>query len=322
MNFSSYFAITTHIKRHHVFKSKAIAIGLFSFLMLFSFVQTSEAELLELIIDLNVEKEIIISGDTVVVTGSIVNHAYDPVRSVEVLIRTGTESTKTFTNPEGMFRAEFKDFQRIPGIYTVNVVASGYEMTGLTSTQFRIAGDISPVSVLQDKLDTDEARKYLGSKESDFEKNPIGQILFKYYHELLDELILEQGEARKPLAEQIYLEQQRQIADDLRNQAIEEYTPGYGIFDGYAYESYIDGLNSEIKDLVVSQLEFTKNIFEKAQKIKEDVIANGGTIEEARQAYLDMLSIPKETLEQFNQITLDEQSEISDDMQTDDDSEE
>jgi len=305
-----------------VFNSKAVIIGLFSFLMLFSFIPTSEAELWELIIDLNVQKGIIYPGETVVVTGKVVDHAYKPIRGAEVFIRTGSDTTKASTDPEGVFRAEFKDFQRIPGFYSVNVIASWNGMTGLTSTQFQVKGDVSPVSALQEKLSTDEAIKYLSANESDFEKNPIGQTLFKYYHGLLDELILEKKESSESLAEQIYLEQQRRIAENLRNQAIEEFNPGAGTYSGYQYDDYINSLNPEIRDLVVSQLNFTKNTFEEAQKLREGILANGGTYEEARQAYLDMISFPKEVLEQFNQESLDEKSEeSSDDNQTEENSE-
>ena len=284
-----------------MFNNKAVVIGLFSFLMLFSFIPTSEAELWELVIDLNVEKGAIYAGETVVVTGKVVDQAYKPIRGAEVFIRAGAETTKAFTDPEGVFRGEFKDFQRIPGTYYVNVIASWYGMTGLTSTQFQVKGDVSPVSALQEKLSTEEARKYLGSQESDFEKNPIGQTLFKYYHGLLDELILEQKESREPNAEQIYLEEQRRIAEELRNQAIEFYNPSAGTYEGYQYENYINSLNPVIRDLIVSQLNFTKNTFEEAQKIRDEILANGGTYEEARQVFLDMISIPKAVLEQFNQ---------------------
>lgn len=305
-----------------MFNDKAVIIGLFSFLMLFSFIPTSEAELWELLIDLNVQKGIIYPGETVVVTGKVVNHAYEPIRGAEVFIRTGSDSTKAFTDPEGVFRAEFKDFQRIPGVYSVNVIASWNGMTGLSSTQFRVSGDVSLVLILQEKLSTDEAIKYLSANESDFEKNPIGQTLFKYYHGLLDELILENKESSESLADQIYLEQQRMIAENLRNQAIEEFNPGAGTYSGYQYDDYINSLNPEIRDLVVSQLNFTKNTFEEAQKLRDEILANGGTYEEARQVYLDMISFPREVLEQFNQENLDEKSEeSSDDNQTEENSE-
>ena len=290
--------------------------------MIFSTIQTSEAELWELIIELNVEKGIVQSGETVVVTGKVVNHAYKPIRGAEVFIRAGAETTKVFTDPWGVFKGEFKDFQRIPGTYTVNVISSWYGMTGLSSAQFQVKGDVSPVSELQEKLSTDEARKYLGSKESDFEKNPIGQTLFKYYHGLLDKLTLEQKEASKPLAEQLFIEQQKKIANDLRDKAIEELKPGFGTYGGYQYENYISALNPEIRDTIINQLNFTKNTFEEAQKIRSEIIANGGTVEEARQAYLDMISLPKEILEEFNQKGTNEVEEINENQTSEENSEE
>ncbi len=294
-----------------MFKNKAIVVGLFSFLMLFSFIPTSEAELWDLLIDLNVQKGAVYSGETVVVTGKVVDHAYKPVIEAEILIRTGSDSTIAFTDSYGVFKGEFEDFQRVPGTYAVNVIASLNGMTGLSSTQFQVKGDISPVSALQEKLATDEARKYLSAKEGNFEKDPIGQTLFKYYHGLLEELILEQREASQLTEEQIYLEQQRTIAENLRNQDIEQFNPSAGTYGGYQYDDYINSLNPEIRDLVVNQINFTKNTFEEAQTLRDEILANGGTYEEAREAYLDMISFPREVLEQFNQEYLDEKSEES-----------
>ncbi len=288
--------------------------------MIFSFIPASQAELWELVIDLNVENGVINSGETVVITGTIVDHAYKPIRGAEVLIRAGSDTTKAFTDIDGTFKGEFKDFQRVPGTYIVNVIGSWYGMTGMTSTQFRVTGDVSPASALQEKLSTNEAIKYLSANESDFEKNPIGQTLFKYYHGLLEEMVLEKKESMKPTAEQIFIEEQRKIAEEIRNQEIEELDPGAGTYEGYRYDDYIRGLNPEIRDLVVSQLEFTKNKFEEAQKFRDEILANGGTYEEARQAYLERITIPKEVLEQF---TLEKIEELknSEESQTEEKSE-
>jgi len=289
-----------------VYKDKVIAIGLFSFLMLVSFIQTSEAMLWDLIIDLNMQKASIYSGESVVITGKIVDQAYKTHRGIEVFVRVGSETTKAFTDPSGVFRAEISDFKGIPGMYTVNVVASWYGMTGMKSTEFQVMGEPSAISTLQEKLSTDEAIKYLSSNESDFEKNPIGQTLFKYYHGLLDKLLLEQKEASKPLASQVFIEQQRLISENLRNQAIDEFSPSAGVFEGYKYDDYINDLNPEIRDLIQSQLNYTKNAFEDAQNIRDKIIANGGTYEEARKAYLDRISMPKELLEKFNQEQIEQ----------------
>ena len=302
-----------------MYKNKIIIIGLFSFLMLFSFISTSEATLWELVlIDVNVQNDSIHPGESVIVTGKIVDQAYKPIRGAEIFIRTGSDTAKAFTDPWGVFRVEIKDFQGIPGTtYTVNMIGSWYGMTGFSNTQFHVKGEASPVSALQGKLSTDEAIKYLSSKEGDFENDPIGQTLFKYYHGLLEELILEHREAGKVSTEQESLKEQREIAKNLRDQKIIEYNPRIGIYDGYQYESHINSLNPEIKDVVVSQLEFTKNTIKEAQKLKEEIIVNGGTYHEAMQAYLKMISMPKETLEQFNQDQIDKNSKnSSEDNQT------
>ena len=277
--------------------------------MLFSFIPTSQAELLEFVVVANVENVVVYPGDTVVVTGRVVDHAYESYSGIEVLIRAGSDTTKTFTTHDGHFRGEFENFQRIPGTYIVNVVASWYGMTGLTSTEFQVKGDATPVSALQQKLSTEEAIKYLSANESDFEKNPIGQTLFKYYHGLLEELIEEQKEALEPNEAQIFIEEQRVIAEALRNQDIEEYDPGHGTYEGFRYENYIAGLNPEIKDLVIKQLDFTKNSFLEAQNLKEEMLANGSTYDEAMQAYFEMLSFPKATIDEFNEKYLEESAE-------------
>ncbi|MCV0410074.1 carboxypeptidase regulatory-like domain-containing protein [Nitrosopumilus sp.] len=305
-----------------MYKNRLLGIGLISFLMLFSIISTSYAELWELVIEVNVEKGAIYAGDSVIVTGKVVDQAYKPIRGAEVFIKAGSYTTKAFTDPWGVFRGEIKDFERIPGTYIVNVIGSWYGMTGLSSTEFQVKGDISPVSELQEKLSTDEAIKYLSSNESDFEKNPIGQTLFKYYHKILDELILEQKIAQKPSEDKIFMEHQRLIAENLRNQAINEFNPGVGIYDGIQYNDYINNLNPKIKELVISQLNFTKNNFAEAQKIRDDILANGGTYEEARQAYLDRISIPKETLEEFNKEKIDQELEESSENNTTDENSE
>jgi hypothetical protein len=305
-----------------VYKNRLLGIGLFSFLMLFSIISTSHAELWELVIEVNVEKGAIYSGDSIIITGKVVDQAYDPIRGAEVFIKAGSYTTKAFTDPEGVFRGEIKDFERIPGTYIVNVIGSWYGMTGLSSTEFQVKGDVSPVSELQEKLSTDEARKYLSSNEGDFEKNPIGQTLFKYYHKLLDELLLKQKIAQKPSEDKIFMEHQRLIAENLRNQAIDEFNPRVGIYDGIQYNDYINNLNPKIKELVISQLNFTKNNFAEAQKIRDEILANGGTYEEARQAYLDKISISKEILEEFNEEKIDQELEqSSEDNTTDENSE-
>ncbi len=267
--------------------------------MLFSLIQTSQADLWEFIVEANVENKTARSGDTVVVTGTVVDQAYKSTRGIEILIRAGSETTKAFTSPEGAFRGEFTDFQRIPGTYIVNVIASWHGMTGMTSTQFQVKGDTTAGGAIIEKLSTDEAKKYLGSNEGDFEKNPIGHTLFKYYQELNNKLVKEKEKASKESEKQDLLNQQRTVAENLKNHALAKYNPDAGVYDGYQYEQYIHSLNPKNRDMITDQLNFTKNNFVDAQNIRDAILEKGGTYEEARQAYLDRVSISKEELDEF-----------------------
>lgn len=274
--------------------------------MLFSFIPTSQAELFDFIIELDGKDNVIQSGDTVEVSGRVVDHAYKATRGIEVVMKTGGDTIKAFTDPDGLFRGEFKNLERNPGTYSVSIVATWYEKTGMTSTQFQVEGEITPVTLLQQKLDTDEAKRYLSANESDFEKNPIGQMLFKYYHGVLEELHIENKKMQQVEVDQIYFEEQRKIADELKAKKIEEYKPGAGTHGGLNYEDYISSLKPEVRDLVASQMNHTKNTFQEAQTVRDEILANGGTYEEAREAYLELITMSRESLEKFNDKQLQE----------------
>ena len=284
--------------------NKAICVGvpLFAILILTSFVPKSEADLWELVLELEIEKTVIHSGQTIVISGIVVDHAYQPISEADVLIRTGPDTMKTQTNPQGEFKVEFADFKRISGTYVINAIVTSEGRTGMTSTELKILGETSPVLVLQEKLNTDEARNYIASNVDDFEHDPIGMMLFKYYQGLLEELFEEKKKERIKANEQMKLVEQRVLVDEIKQVDIEKSRPGFGLYEGYKYEQYMNSLNPEIRNTIDFQLNFTKNMFLEAQKIKNEILANGGTYEEARKAYLEKISISKETLEEFNKI--------------------
>lgn len=270
-------------------------------LMTVSVLPLADAELWELVIISNVENKSIVSGETVAISGKVVDHGYEPIIGAEVILRAGSDSVKVFTNSSGEFRAEFIEIKRTAGTYPINIAATLHEMKGMSSTSFDVKGEASKLSLLEQQLTSEQARKYLSANESDFEKDPIGQTLFNYYHGLLDKLISEKKEKSKPNEEQIRLDEKRRIAKEIRQKDVDFYKPGSGTYDGYQYEIYIGSLRPEVKELVINQLNFTKNSFENAQKIREKILENGGSFEEAQKAYLEMITIPKEILEQFNQ---------------------
>ncbi|RNJ79943.1 MAG: carboxypeptidase regulatory-like domain-containing protein [Nitrosopumilus sp. H8] len=268
-------------------------------LLLLLAVPLAYAEIPEIIVEVETDRAIIKSGDPVGVTGMVVDHAYKPIVGADVQVRIGADTASLTTDSNGTFAVEFAGVKRIPSTYTVNVAVTWNELSGVASTQFKVSGDVSAISILEERLSSETAKRYLGANVSDFERDPIGMKLFLHYEKLHEELVAEQKKVEKT-PEQIRAEQEIRIAEKMRRAAINEFKPTNGTYGGYAYDLYISSLNPQIRDLVADQLNFTKNTFENAQKIRDAVIASGGTYEEARKAYHDAISIPRDVLETFN----------------------
>ena len=120
------------------------------------------------------------------------------------------------------------------------------ERQGMASTEFKVLGESSPILSLQEKLNTDEARKYIASSLDDFEHDPIGMMLFKYYHGLLEELIEEKKKESIQSQRADETSRAKRIAEEIK-QDIENTNIGFGLYEGSKYEQYMNSLNPEIR---------------------------------------------------------------------------
>lgn len=278
-----------------------IFLVFFSVLLLFPLASNSEATLWDLLIQANVENTPLISGDRPIVSGVITDHASKPVHKATVNIRSGTMSIFTTTSQAGEFMAELGDHARIPGNYIVNIVATTPDgKTGITSTQFQVKGELTQTTVNKEKLSTPEAKKYLEASPEDFDKNPIGFTLYNYYQKLYQEYLEDEKISEKLTQEQALIEERKEVAKQLRLEAIEEFNPGYGIFSGPQYENYINSLDEEVRGTIVEHLNFTKNLYLEAHILRSEILENGGTAEEAQLAFLEKISISRDTIENFD----------------------
>ena len=277
-----------------------VFLVLFSVLLLFPLASNSEATLWDLLIQASVENTPLISGDRPIVSGVIIDHASKPVQKATVNIRSGSMSIFTTTSEAGEFAAELGKHARIPGIYIVNIVATTSDgKTGITSIQFQVKGELTQTTVNKEKLSTPEAKKYLEASPEDFDKNPIGFILYNYYQKLYSEYLEDEKISEKLTQEQALIEEQKEVAKQLRLKAIEEFNPGYGIFSGPQYENYINSLDEEVRDTIVEHLNFTKNLYLDARDLRSEILENGGTAKEAQLAFLEKISISRDTIENF-----------------------
>ncbi len=151
-------------------KVRTALFGILVLVILFSNVQTTNASLWDLQIDVKLEKSPLSIGDTPVIIGTVSDHAGKPISDAVIKIRLGQNSILTTSDSAGNFLVEFSDFDELPGSYIVNVHATSDEKIGLKSIDFQVKGKLSVFSQNQKILSTPEAVKYLHSTASDFEK--------------------------------------------------------------------------------------------------------------------------------------------------------
>lgn len=302
--FSLFFVLSIWIRISIMLKNTAILLGLFSVFALSMLIPTSDAVLWNLIIQAGVDNAKILPEEVPTISGRITDHASNPVKDVQIHISTRHDSLFTTTSEQGEFSVQLSHYNRMPGTYMVNIIATAPDgKTGISNTQFQVIGELTTTSVIEEKLSTPEAIKYLNAKSTDFEKDPIGFILYNHYQKLLQEFIVEKKISEKILEEQKYIEEQTKISDELLLKEIEELAPGSGVFSGIKYDDYVKNLDPAVRDTIVSQMNFTKNIFEEAQEVRNIILENGGTKEEANKAYLEKITITRQTLEEFGYNT-------------------
>lgn len=273
---------------------------LFSTFLILPLATNSEAVLWDLLIQANVENTPLMSGDRPIVSGVILDHASKPVPKASVNVKSGSLSIFTTTSQAGEFLVELGKADRIPGNYIVNISASTSDgKTGIASIQFQIKGELDPTTVNREKLSTPEAQKYLASNSEDFSNDPIGFMLYNYYQKIYQDYLADEKIENELAQVQSFLEEQKEAANESRLVAIEEFNPSAGIFSGPEYENYVNSLDEEVRDTVVEHLNFTKNLFFEANILKNEILENGGTPEEAQAAYLDKLSTTRDMIENF-----------------------
>lgn len=262
----------------------------------------SQSTLWDLIIDIELLKNPLNEEDVPVVYGAISDHAGKPVSDAEVKMRLGQHSIVTTSDENGTFYGMFSEFNGIPGNYIINVMATKDEKIGLTSLNFQVKGVLSASDHTARLLSTDEAKKYLSASPDEFENNPIGFTLYNYYQKLYQQLLEEIALQNEVDKEKQLLEEKRQIAIEFANKIIEEKNPGAGTYSGYKYDQFVSNLDKSVRGIIVNQLNYTVSVFYEAQKAMEEVLANGGTFEEARKAYFEKAAVSRELMESLTTL--------------------
>lgn len=222
-----------------------------------------------------------------VISGTVLDQAYKPVSGVEVKIRFAGVSVSTTTDSEGKFRYEFAE-QMSPGAFSVMLSATKDNLKGFATTTLRVGNEFSTFDELH--------YKQIQNKTKTSAPEPYEILKQKNYERFLAEQNKKLQKQYDVEAKKLALDEKRDLAKQRLEQTLQERPVGAGTYDGLAYQDYIAKLDPRIKNTIASQLNYTKQLHEEARAAMKAVLDNGGSLQEARKAYFEKLSITKEEL--------------------------
>tara|TARA_B100000029_G_scaffold473514_1_gene514975 strand:+ start:116 stop:1015 length:900 start_codon:yes stop_codon:yes gene_type:complete len=272
----------------------AIAIGC---MFLSTSIPNSEAKLWDFIVNVEFLDLTMSEDKNPILIGTVVDHAYRPVSNVDVKITFAGYSYMIKTNELGEFGQKLDVIDLKPRTYSIHILVSNDgEKQGMTSTTLKIDGHQEKSAKFDRQLEYLE----MVNDPSKLRKNshdPISVILYQHYLELQAKISKAQNEEVFLKNPQQKINEMRQLADDelakdlekrpLSERQSTDYTKSY---------RFLESLDDEKRILFESTLKSTKIRFMEAQIVMQDILIKGGSQDEARQAYLDHLSITQDEM--------------------------
>ena len=289
-------------------KELAITIAFVSIFLILTGIPTSESVLWDLIVSANMEKNPIEFGEIPIITGTVLDHASDPIENVQVSVRFSTNVVTAITNSTGHFQYEFKQPPE-PGRYIVNIMAKNDEgKIGLSSFSFRVLGTVAINTENIFGTYTTGIVPSKTSSEEELKKDPIAYKIYLYnleFKKKISEIHEAQSESIK---HKKFVDEQRILAAEAVFNDTSKKHPGYGIYTGYKLKNFLGQFDNSIKTIFGTQLNYTLQKFSDARNAMSQVLENGGTMQEARQAYFEYASMSRNEIESLTQTLQENES--------------
>ena len=267
-------------------------LGVFMACMLVGSVTSAfAATLWDFVVKAEFEEAKIAINERPVIFGTVMNHASKPVVGADVKIRFAGVVVSTTTDSNGGFRYEFGE-QHIPGTFSVSVSAKVNDLKVFATTTLKVGDKDSTLGELYYNSEI-----YGNRMDGDHPSgDPYKALKLANYQKFIDEQSKRKQKQEYIESKSFDLEEKRGAARQSLDLALKERPVGSGVFQGADYERYLSKLDPRVKDTISGQLNYTKRIFYEAQYAMKSVLDNGGTMQEARKAYLEKLSTPKDQL--------------------------
>lgn len=275
-----------------------------------STIPDSEAKLWDFIVDVEFLKSPINEGKNPILIGTVVDHAYRPLSNIDVKLTVAGESHMLKTDGNGEFGKQIDVTELEPRTYSILVFATDDDgKKGMTRTTLEVSGHTEKSAKYDRQLESMELANDL-SKLRPNSNDPISVILYQHYLKLQENAAKAKYEEKLLDLPQQKIRDARQMTYEKLMQSLEDRPLITRDFDDSTkLGKFLQNLDDEKRTLFELQLNSTKLRFVEAQNIMQEILKNGGTVSDARAAYLDYLSI---TQEEMNSFTLNiEKTEIS-----------
>ena len=275
-----------------------------------SSIPDSEAKLWDFVVDIEFLKSPINEGKNPILIGTVVDHAYRPLSNIDVRLTVAGESYMLKTDGNGEFGKQIDVSELKPRTYSILIFATDENgKKGMARTTLEVSGHTEKSAKYERQLESMELANDL-SKLRQNSSDPISVILYQHYLKLQENVAQEKYEEMLLDIPQQKIRDARQIAHEKLMQSLDERPLITRDFDDSTkLGKFLQNLDDDKRTLFELQLNSTKLRFAEAQNVMHEILNNGGTMTDARTAYLDYLSI---TQEEMNSFTLNiEKTEIS-----------
>ena len=275
-----------------------------------SSIPDSEAKLWDFIVDVEFLKTPINEGKNPILIGTVVDHAYRPLSNIDVRLTFAGESYMLKTDGNGEFGKQIDVSELNPRTYSIHVLATNDDgKKGMARTTLEISGHTEKAAKYERQLESMEMANDL-SKLRQNSNDPISVILYQHYLKLQENVAQAKYEEMLLDVPQQKIRDARQMTYDSLLKSLDERPLVTRDFhDSTKLGKFLQNLDDDKRTLFELQLNSTKLRFLEAQNMMQDILNNGGTMNDARTAYFDYLSI---TQEEMNSFTLNiEKTEIT-----------
>ncbi len=246
----------------------------------------------DLVVIIKPKKSPLESTEIPVLDGTITDQASKPISNAKVDINTSYGTFETFTDDNGKFRYQYEN-PVSPAQYLVNVKAQkdGYGI-GLASTTFFVNG--VPVSKSQQY----NSKTLSGNNTS---QDPVASRILKNIEIAKRQQAQQDAKIKQIEEEKKFQDSQRALANQQLQFDLGSWFAQFNpLTPRNAYAAFISQVNQTVQSIFWGQFNFTEQRTNEGLAAKNQVLQNGGSNEQARNAFIQNATIHRSEISKVN----------------------